>query len=99
MDKILKEFGIERLPLVDMNESKTVQVMEEGYEVVTYSNETKVDMFEFMHHDHNNHILNHSVKANESELLDGIKPFINTYINSMGGYKIVRSTINLARKK
>jgi len=66
----------------------------------TCNNETIVNTFDLIGTEptHIKATMDEAIRINIEELLDVIRPHIETRIDDNGGYKIVRSTINIFKE-
>jgi len=103
MDKILKEFGVERQPLVRMDDhiKQPVHIVNEHYEVLPYVHETKIDMHDMKYGPYDvRSVIDQNVNLNVDEILKSIAPHIDIEVVDDGMNPIVvRSSINIGMKK
>ena len=76
-------------------------MVNEHYNVEPFYQESQVDTFDLMHcnHDTVGYMMEQRVKQNREDLLNGLRPYINTQIRDTDGHKIIRSSINIGTKK
>jgi len=96
IDKILKDFGIERIPLVDTRREIMVHI--EHREVLEYCNTSKIDKCEFQYcYDDftHNHVVNQTRRTNVDELLHNIRHQVETRVDDNGPTIDITSSIRV----
>ena len=102
MDKILKEFGIERVPLVDTTKEMSIKVTPQHYDIDTYTIEEPLDMSPVaMCDEHLKHkyIAHHSNFVVE-KVLQGVSDRVDVQIrDGFDGTQVIRASMDVVTRR
>ena len=103
MDKILKDFGIERMPLVDTNTLpvQTVRVVPEHCDVETYHVQKQIPMniCPFDDLDSKREYLDYRAREVVEEVLDGISDQVKIETEDRYDHALIVGSIDIVKKK